>query len=264
MGPILSHRDWTIPQAKQILSHWATLSTLLGSVQATLLTFYNKDTRATDMSSTPYRFVVAVSCSALFLEVYGALLAAGTIVASITLQTRSQNAVCKSIGQIDQHRGSDQMSLPSVFFDQNKDTGPSRIPAQTCLSPLATAVLDRLTVLCGFIISLGACLELLGLATYGAHALGSSVAIAMLLTLLSAIIATLLAALFGVLAGKSARKTVNNSHSLPRQDSRNEFSSKCYQETSGGTHLKCGDQGPRLHSHTTVEPDEVALLRQGD
>ncbi|PWZ03483.1 hypothetical protein BCV70DRAFT_18196 [Testicularia cyperi] len=73
----LVHSDWTVPQAQRVLSTWATLATLLAGTQTTLLTFYERD------KTSAY---IALSFAALFLEIYGALLAAVNIMISISLQ----------------------------------------------------------------------------------------------------------------------------------------------------------------------------------
>jgi hypothetical protein len=111
--PVLSHHDWSIPQAKQILSHWATLATLLAGTQATLMGYYEKD----NAQGEAFNFVIASSCAGLFLEVYGALLAAATIIASISLQAPPASAT---------------------------NTQAEKKP----LSPRAAAILDRMTVSC--------------------------------------------------------------------------------------------------------------------
>lgn len=214
--PSLSHHDWTIPQAKQILSHWATLATLLGGVQATLLTYYNKN-EGNQTDSLVYRMVISVSCAGLFLEVYGALLAAGTIVASISLQSRQPPSSLPSRrsdagpGQGDRSADSDPLMSGAAMLGgvgtMSGDGGVSLFNGgrQTApLSPRATAVLDRLTVLVGFLIPLGAVCELVGLAGYAAHFQGSSVAVTMVLTLAGAILSTFAAGLLGLQAGSRA------------------------------------------------------------
>ena len=172
--PALSHQDWSIPQAKQILSHWATLATLLAGTQATLMAYYEKDL----VRGQTYTFVIASSCAGLFLEVYGALLATATIIASISLQSPQAGSLCSS-------------------------TPTARKP----LSPRSLAILDRMTVACGYIIPLGAACELLGLAAYAAKYQSSSVVISMIVTLAFCVLTTLLAALLGWRAG-SERETV--------------------------------------------------------
>lgn len=172
-----SHHDWSIPQAKQILSHWATLATLLAGTQATLLGYYEKD----DAGGTVFNFVIASSCAGLFLEVYGALLAAATIIASISLQAPTQANTISSSSQ----------SL------QKKH-----------LSPRATAILDRLTVACGYIIPLGAIFELIGLGTFAAKFQDSSVMISMIVTLAFCVCTTGVAALFGWKAGSDRKRMV--------------------------------------------------------
>lgn len=111
--PVLSHHDWSIPQAKQILAHWATLATLLAGTQATLMGYYEKGEDSDDGQT--FQFVIASSCAGLFLEVYGALLAVATVVASISLQAPQASPTSSS-------------------------------PTKKPLSPRATAILDRLTV----------------------------------------------------------------------------------------------------------------------
>jgi len=204
--PTLSHQDWSIPQAKQILSHWATLATLLGGVQATLLAYYSKEEETgTGEKDQVYKMVIAISCSALFLEVYGALLAAGTIVASISLQAK--NTQSKDSNQQTDRETLLNNGMFSLNAINNANTSPLFDPP---LSPRASAILDRLTDLVGFIIPLGAVFELIGLAGYTAHYLGNSVAITMGLTLAIAILATFAAGLLGMQAGNRAMRTLQS------------------------------------------------------
>ncbi|PWN34493.1 uncharacterized protein FA14DRAFT_177898 [Meira miltonrushii] len=211
--PSLSHQDWSVPQAKQILSHWATLATLLGGVQATLLAYYSKQEQLGSGEEDPiYRMVIAISCSALFLEVYGALLAAGTIVASISLQAKNAQSN-DPFAQPNNCQTDRETLLNNGMFSLNAiNANPVSSPGPP-LSPRASAILDRLTVLVGFLIPLGAVFELIGLAGYTAHYLGNSVAITMGLTLAVAvaILVTIIAGLLGMQAGNRAIQTQQNS-----------------------------------------------------
>lgn len=212
--PTLSHQDWSVPQAKQILSHWATLATLLGGVQATLLAYYSKQEQTGDGEEDPiYKMVIAISCSALFLEVYGALLAAGTIVASISLQAKNAQSNDQFV-QMKNRQTDRETLLNNGMFSLNAinaNPPPSFSPP---LSPRASAILDRLTVLVGFLIPLGAVFELIGLAGYTAHYLGNSVAITMGLTLAVAILVTIIAGLLGMQAGNRAIKSQQQNSTL--------------------------------------------------
>lgn len=210
--PTLSHHDWSVPQAKQILSHWATLATLLGGVQATLLAYYSKQEQTGSGEEDPvYRMVIAISCSGLFLEVYGALLAAGTIVASISLQAKnSQSNANFGVGS-NQQTDRETLLNNGMFSFNGINPSQQSSSSGSCLSPRASAILDRLTVLVGFLIPLGAVFELIGLAGYTAHYLGNSVAITMVLTLIIAILVTIAAGFLGIQAGNRAmRNQCNN------------------------------------------------------
>lgn len=166
--PALSHHDWTIPQAKQILSHWATLASLLAGTQATLMGFYEKS----KTQSPAYKFIIAISCASLFLHIYGALLSAFTIIASISLQA--------------------------------PPCGSEKKP----LSPRAAAILDRFTVAVGYIIPLGALFELVGLATYAARYLNKYAVTLMALSLFFCVVTTLVAAISGWRTGSQRQEVL--------------------------------------------------------
>lgn len=217
--PALAHHDWSVPQAKKILAQWATVATLLGGAQATVLNFY-KQAHTTD--STPQgswdRTIMAVSCAGLFLEVYGALLATGTIVASITLQSRAPASwgVARRMPDDDEGEGEAEAASAAVFgrtwhqhrhwHDKHGGSLAAAAPPADirppCLSATTTAILDRLTVLCSLLIPLGAVCMLAGLLVYSARYLGHSVAATMVATCVAALLATAAAVLVGWQAGR--------------------------------------------------------------
>lgn len=211
MTPFLSHHDWTIPQAKQILSHWATLASLLAGTQATLMGFYEK----TKVEGSTYHFIIAVSCAALLLHIYGALLSAFTMISSITLQAPPGHGNDKRI-----------------------------------LSPRAAAILDRFTVSCGYIIPLGGLLELLGLATYAARYLSKYVVIMMALSMCFCVVTTLIAGVCGWRAGSERQEVLQRmKHQARHWDQSRRTSNPDRQQQQQQQHRQHHHQHHHTHQH---------------
>lgn len=148
-----------------------------------MLTFYERDKTST---------YIALSFAALFLEIYGALLASINIMVSISLQASqaSSDARTGSHGTNGQRAEADLrisqgfkwqwMGPPTT--SSACSVAPAAMPSDTRsalgqsssvmdgrdrrATTIALCVLDRLTVSCGFIIPIGGMLQLTGLTMY--------------------------------------------------------------------------------------------------
>lgn len=174
----LVHSDWNIPQAQRVLSTWATLATLLAGTQTTLLTFYERDKTST---------YIALSFAALFLEIYGALLASINIMISISLQASQASQDARQTGGSDTQKAEADLRISQGFKWQwmgpaTSSDLPVSTPARSDVprqgtndnserqnqraTTIALCILDRLTVSCGYIIPVGGMLQLTGLTIY--------------------------------------------------------------------------------------------------
>lgn len=180
----LSHSDWSVPQAKAILSTYATLATLLAGTTTTLLTYYRNPLEGGGVWGP---IILGVTQAALILNIYAALLAVGLIAVSITLQTPNSNHNHGGNGSKD----ADVMQMfSSSSFSNNRgqrnhrsqtedqDQGRTSIEPRI-LSPLTVCILDRLTLGVSWLITLAGAMELLGLFMYAAHFQSFEVGISM-------------------------------------------------------------------------------------
>ncbi|EPQ27144.1 uncharacterized protein PFL1_05425 [Pseudozyma flocculosa PF-1] len=141
----LSHNDWTVPQAKQMLTSWATVATLLAGTQGTLLTLYKSDLHPTS---------VGFGFAALFLEIWGAMTATICIVVSITLQGADEHGAGRRSASMHRRGANDVYSSPTAAAPKKR------------LSIKAACILDRLTLATGWIVPSGAILEVIGILAY--------------------------------------------------------------------------------------------------
>ncbi|KAN0063793.1 hypothetical protein ACQY0O_003843 [Thecaphora frezii] len=161
----LSHNDWTIPQAKQMLSRWATVAALLAGTQCTLLTIYDSQRHYTS---------IAFGFSALFFEIWGAVVATFCIVVSIMLQASDEQESGKPARDNDSvnasdtaHKGTRAGSRTGLHAASHTGTWGERHPkSKKRLSIRAACILDRLTLAVGWIIPGGAVLEVISIYTY--------------------------------------------------------------------------------------------------
>ncbi|CEH17729.1 hypothetical protein CBOM_04122 [Ceraceosorus bombacis] len=169
--PSLTHSDWSLPQAKQILSSWATLATLLAGTQTTLLGYY-RQSKALDNT------VTSLVYAAIVLDVWGALLAVVTIICSITLQSPEASSRINLGAGTDGGLALGPLGLPRFASTYaSDDPFPSRASrsalekVRTPLSSRSLCILDRLTYACGLIIPLGGLCELISLAIFSVNQL---------------------------------------------------------------------------------------------
>ncbi|PWN90796.1 hypothetical protein FA10DRAFT_123960 [Acaromyces ingoldii] len=201
--PALSHSDWTVPQAKQVLASWATLATLLAGTQATLLSYYHQLDGGTFA-------VYGLASAGLCLEVYGALLASITIVCSISFQA-------PDAPKAEHHRGVFGLHASGFTSSRRTLSSPGGAPQPSMprnvdrkpLTARTAAVLDRLALTCGYLIVAGAICELASLAAYSTLYQENSVTIAMGVTLGLCGLATFLAATLGFLHGTESQRFIN-------------------------------------------------------
>ncbi|CAO1632768.1 unnamed protein product [Sympodiomycopsis kandeliae] len=179
--PHLSHPNWSIPQAKAVLSTWSLLATLSAGTSATLLTHYETRDKVS-------RLAVGMTYASLVVNIWGAVMAALCIVASITFQVASPR---KSPGL--SHRMSDP-DCDNPFLNSSKadelaaNGGPydnsqwssrkrpsfttptmSRLKSweqQKHLTPMLIEILDRMAVAVGWLVPSAALCELLGVLIY--------------------------------------------------------------------------------------------------
>ncbi|PWN51897.1 hypothetical protein IE53DRAFT_385729 [Violaceomyces palustris] len=143
--PNLHHKDWTVPQSKQILTAWATLATLLAGTQTTLLTVF--------LPAKAGKATLAFAFSALAFEIYGAVLAAFTIMASIAIQAQAASRD----GEVE------AASVQLEALNDNEYDLDNTAMNHSGISRRSVSILDKLTVSCGYIVPLGGMLELAGL-----------------------------------------------------------------------------------------------------
>lgn len=178
----LSHSDWSVPQAKAILSTYATLATLLAGTTTTLLTYYRNPLEGEGVWGP---VILGITQAALILNIYAALLAVGLIAVSITLQTPNHNHNGNGSKDADVM----QMFNSSSFSNnrgqgQGQGQGNRQSQSRTSiepriLSPLTVCILDRLTLGVSWLITLAGAMELLGLFMYAAHFQSFEVGISM-------------------------------------------------------------------------------------
>lgn len=151
--------QWSISQEKAILTTLTILASLLAGTSTSLLSFYRNGKHAPE-------FVSALTYAAIGLEIWGAVVAAATMVIAISLE-----AACAERDAHQHHKGkagcdgaSEETGgqvasafLRASYLRQNEATR---------LSPLTLKVLDNLTLTCGYLIPFAALLELIALVAY--------------------------------------------------------------------------------------------------
>lgn len=129
--PQIYHPRWTIPETNAILSTWCLLSSLLAGISASLLSFYNHIDRSvmennaadpnTVASSGVPALVFHCNFAALTINIYSALLAAVSMVASVTLQTIQREEQKKLAKQKKRRRSSETSSSEGHKQQQHQD-----------------------------------------------------------------------------------------------------------------------------------------------
>lgn len=148
--------QWSISQEKAILTTLTILASLLAGTSTSLLSFYRNS------KHTP-EIVSALTYAAIGLEIWGAVVAAATIVVAISLE-----AACTERDAHHHHKGKAGCEgLPEEAEGQAAPRASYlRQHEASRLSPLTLKVLDNLTLTCGYLIPFAALLELIALVAY--------------------------------------------------------------------------------------------------